>query len=393
MNISAVGDFKVRCSVNLLKVDYEVVMKALRSRRASLYEINRTPAEIHLESVCGRLQSQESNSVVCYSPTYERPDEPGSSSLHISPEGLSGGYRPQSLYRIVTYYEGGNLLRVKSAEKLIGSRTNKLRGDVVGFSQDAHKRCLESVAQLDQRAMGRPVFVTLTYPGDFSVYWLSWKRDLDAMGKRIMRKWAGCAFIWKLELQERGAPHFHLLLWNGPKVIRKKGANQDLFSWFAESWADIVGSDDSSHVAAGTRVEDIKSVHGVYYYVAKYIGKNTPVSLGAEQGKTGRCWGWIGRQNRVISKKVFAVHERIFKEIRVVVREWCAENSRGYQPGGKNEGNPFRCFLDWDWFQGTWAKLVGEIRGIIPWGNNEKAFMAWMFEEAGADRVGAFAFE
>ena len=73
------------------------------------------------------------------------------------------------------------------------------------------------------------------------------------------------------------------------------GPKEAIQSWFAVNWYEVVGSGESRHLAAGTGVEAVKSVRGVYYYASKYMAKveDDPAT---EYESIGRCWGIMGRQ-------------------------------------------------------------------------------------------------
>lgn len=77
------------------------------------------------------------------------------------------------------------------------------------------------------------------------------------------------------------------------QIIEPKEA---IKSWFAVNWYEVVGSGESRHLAAGTGVEAVKSVRGVYYYASKYMAKveDDPAS---EYESIGRCWGIMGREH------------------------------------------------------------------------------------------------
>src|ERR1017187_1456378 len=59
---------------------------------------------------------------------------------------------------------------------------------------------------------------------------------------------------------------------------------------------EIVGSGEPRHLAAGTGVETVKSVRGVFAYAAKYLAKveDDPAT---EYESIGRCWGIMGREH------------------------------------------------------------------------------------------------
>lgn len=159
-----------------------------------------------------------------------------------------------------------------------------IRGKVAGFSFASRRRLMRVIAKIPRKIL--PLFITLTYPGEFSKNDRIWKRNIDVFGKRWMREFPNSFIVWKLELQERGAPDIHLLVW-GVKLSRK------LMDWVSLSWYQVVGSGDPRHLAAGTRCEKIDSQRGAFAYVSKYTTKMER----PEYQEMGRAWGIIGREN------------------------------------------------------------------------------------------------
>ena len=81
--------------------------------------------------------------------------------------------------------------------------------------------------------------------------------------------------IWKLEPQQRGAPHFHLLVWgicfsasSAPCPNCSPIYRPPLFPTAVPRWFEIVGNNDPRHLAAGTRVEAVRSRNGVMRYAS-----------------------------------------------------------------------------------------------------------------------------
>jgi hypothetical protein len=141
-----------------------------------------------------------------------------------------------------------------------------------------------------------PMFVTLTYPDKFPDPVES-KIHLDNFIKRFRRRFPKAGWIWKLEPQERGAPHFHLLVW-GVDFIR-------LSFWVPGTWFAIAGGGDPKHLAwhegrcgHGNKhcVERVRSFKGVWFYASKYLGKKFEVA-GWNNKWTGRYWGVIAPEN------------------------------------------------------------------------------------------------
>lgn len=212
----------------------------------------------------------------------------GLSSAHISP-----GINPPSDHReegAAYLYLGGSLVTVRKPCIKTAQVGGGIRG-LASFSRASRVRLMRKLAMIKRHDL--PLFVTLTYPGEYSHDPKVWKNDLDKISKRLFRKFPSAGFIWKLEPQKRGAPHYHLLLWG-------IGYNEAI-KWFSRAWFEVVRSGDSRHLAAGTRVERIKSIKGVFAYASKYLAKEIiPDNANDDTIKevwlagVGRYWGIRG---------------------------------------------------------------------------------------------------
>ena len=159
---------------------------------------------------------------------------------------------------------------------------------------------------------------TLTYPKHYPKDGITIKRHLRNILKRMIRfgeKYGGIAVVWKLEFQERGAPHFHLLI-----VSQIPVALYTFRNWISTQWASVVNEwtvlesdlsrEDKSeqyrkNIKAGTSLEEVKSKRGSLTYFSYYIGKgrkNKEAQLKVPEGfeKIGRWWGIIGEANKLI---------------------------------------------------------------------------------------------
>jgi hypothetical protein len=124
--------------------------------------------------------------------------------------------------------------------------------------------------------------VTLTYPDLWSPDPVQWKSDLDAFLKRLLRLNPNFSAIWRLEPQERGAPHYHLL------IYQKSGKRPFLpHEWVSKSWAKITNGNPESC----SRVEALKSHRGGMFYAAKYCAKLGDGSLPDGWEHVGKHWG------------------------------------------------------------------------------------------------------
>lgn len=185
-------------------------------------------------------------------------------------------------------------LKEEMKDKKVDQKVNNKRGSVIStFSKEARRNMMYTLARVRRDCL--PCFVTLTYPAVYNTDPKAWKKDLHDFTMRLARKSAfeDVAGIWKLEPQRRGAPHYHLLLWNV--------SLEDLRAYVPKAWNEIVASGDLEHLR--WHRGDLSNVHCVqpvmtqkamYQYVTKYISK-----AALEDWKNvGKWWGMLWK-NRI----------------------------------------------------------------------------------------------
>jgi len=117
----------------------------------------------------------------------------------------------------VTFHIGGSLVRFESHEQfdfVNEPATGPKRSEIKEFSEKSRQRLRLSLAKVDQRKCGSPIFGTLTYPAEFPIDSETFKRHLKIFSQRFLRAFPYAGFHWKLEFQTRGAAHFHPIFWN-----------------------------------------------------------------------------------------------------------------------------------------------------------------------------------
>lgn len=184
------------------------------------------------------------------------------------------------------FYMGGSLAIARRLDRSKPVGGGGKRSAITTFSKASRTRLMRLLATLEREAL--PIFITLTYPAEYPVSSQIYKRHLDSFAKRLTRLEPSAAFVWRLEFQKRGAPHYHLLVWNVSYL--------KLLAWVSRAWFEVVGSGDEKHLAAGTRVENIRSLRGLMAYAAKYVGKIDPLQTSESMGHVGRWWGVVGRE-------------------------------------------------------------------------------------------------
>lgn len=164
------------------------------------------------------------------------------------------------------------------------------RGKVGGFTRSSQRR-LRVLTNTLPVTLPLPLFITLTYPGWWPDDPEQWKRDLNTMLKAISRELDAPPIIWKLEPQERGAPHFHLAVYSAAMLPKK---------WLSRRWYKVVGSRDRKHLKAGTKIERARSRRGALSYIAKYLEKKVGPRAGWEA--VGRYWGVWNRPKGLLKR-------------------------------------------------------------------------------------------
>jgi len=196
----------------------------------------------------------------------------------------------------------GRLVKAQVLTKGHQPNTHKhLRKEITDFSSQSRGRLFELFNSL--KLNRRATFVTLTYPTS-AVNQFEAKRHLRAFFKRIERMYSGRKItgIWRMEFQERGAIHFHIMFFGLPFIHK---------TTIAALWSQVTHTYNPF-----TRIEGVSGHKKLINYVAKYVGK---VNGGSEDGfnsltylsayqfqqgeKIGRVWGYINKKDLPLDEK------------------------------------------------------------------------------------------
>ena len=160
------------------------------------------------------------------------------------------------------------------------------RGDVSEFSYKSRQRLAFIAANSSVKFR---TMITLTYPAAFSQDGEQVKIHFHAFLTFCRRDFGNPNYLWFLEFQKRGAPHIHLLLdYPLPRTSVLVSAVRFRVS---AAWYRIVGSRDEKHLAAGTRVERLRSAQGGARYAVKYAFKMRQKVVPLLYQNVGRFWG------------------------------------------------------------------------------------------------------
>src|ERR671912_738380 len=197
-------------------------------------------------------------------------------------------------------------------------RGGGIRVRVRGFSRESRTNLLRRLASINRGAFkafkGRMIFVTLTYPGEYPQDPVVCKRHLKALRKRLQREYGTFAAFWRMGIQQRGAWHFHLLLFVGSSF----GSIGELRRFISSSWYEVIGKVSEGHLRTGTRVEAVKRWNQATSYVERYMAKPEEFPEGLE---TGRIWGIWNEELLPVRWETIEVNLRDAFRIRRIYRK------------------------------------------------------------------------
>jgi len=190
---------------------------------------------------------------------------------------------------------------------------------IVGWSRKSRARMWRRTSELDYgpyldliRAGRAPIMITLTYPGDWLVVapsGKSVKRHLAMFRRAWARAWREQPIaIWKMEFQDRGAPHFHLFMAEPHGLSAGRHPGLRFRQWLSTAWAAIVNHPDRDqyrrHLRAGTGVDYREALRctdpkRLAVYFAKHGSRSAkeyqhivPPAWRTPETGPGRFWGY-----------------------------------------------------------------------------------------------------
>jgi hypothetical protein len=205
-------------------------------------------------------------------------------------------------------------------------RGGGIRNRVRGFSRESRTNLLRRLASINRGAFkvfkGRMIFVTLTYPGEYPQDPVVCKRHLKALRKRLQSEYKSFAAFWRMGIQQRGAWHFHLLLF----VASSLGSIGELRRFISSSWYEVTGKDSEGHLRAGTRVVAVKRWKEATSYVERYMAKPEEFPQGLQ---TDRIWGIWNEELLPVQWETVEIGLRDALRIRRIYRKLAKRKSSG----------------------------------------------------------------
>lgn len=202
----------------------------------------------------------------------------------------------------------------------IKSNERKQRGKITNFSTHARQRLRRLLVESSLPNSERLGF-TLTLPWR-GIVWdekaMSEFRDcFNRFGLKFRRTFPNSAAIFRVELQQRKAPHIHAVWFLHNDDIKARDLRVDVphgtptatvrallcccaNNEISRLWCSCVPIRATDNVRGffehGTQVDDIASDGAMFRYLADHTSKSKQAQLGYQ----GKQWGVLGRKNLVI---------------------------------------------------------------------------------------------
>lgn len=161
------------------------------------------------------------------------------------------------------------------------------RSRISEFSKRSRFRLFTAMAKINDHLVNKPFFVTLTYHYGHTRPGNSTKSNLHSFLVSLRDFDINVQFIWRIEYQKRGAPHYHLFIFpdNHQKIKNRKAYLVKV----AEIWHRIADPDSQAHSEYGCKLIEIDNYRKACAYLSKYLAKVPTDGYLLQYGKHWGC--------------------------------------------------------------------------------------------------------
>lgn len=230
-------------------------------------------------------------------------------------------------------------------------KKNNPRGAITHFSKRARFRLFELIAQIDNNIDCKPLFLTLTYHHGHQNSKKSTKSQLHHFLTRLRQFDPQVQFIWRTELQSRGAPHYHIILFPSSEIV--SGSDKKYEAFLAKIWHDIADPKSYKHKEYGFKSVVITSYRDACSYISKYVAKEEKSNVASIEGKHWGCSRNLPiRLNCVVTLDDFS--SRIFTK---TIRAWLINHGKEKYAGSEymNIASDYTVFIDYNQLPEFWS--------------------------------------
>lgn len=181
--------------------------------------------------------------------------------------------------------------------------------------------------------------IVLTYPAEFPQDGKESKKHISVFLNNFRHKYKGVPYLWVLEFQKRGAPHYHF--------FTSLPVTEENHLWLARTWVRIACDDREDAFNFHTHSKNMIPWNmGNGAYVCKYIEKENQKDVPEGYINVGRFWG---ASRGLVPDPIFldaeemsaAYVDHIIKPVTRMVRALCRYHENVTTWWGRDENGTF----------------------------------------------------
>ena len=207
------------------------------------------------------------------------------------------------------------------------------------FSRRSRRRLLELFARLRWSLYEGAWFVTLTWHHALCDDPRRAQEVLNQFLTEFRRDLPGFDYVWRMEPQKRGVPHFHLMLL--PRRFEQTVPKETVRQWCRDAWHRIADPTSDHHKRHGVLVDYEPNYRRASAYLSKYTAKETDESF---WGYPGRRWG-ASRGLDVSDLEAWDLAQNDFEVLLKVAKRMLRQRGRCRQEWIDNLGASQQTFL------------------------------------------------
>lgn len=189
----------------------------------------------------------------------------------------------------------------------------RTESDITGFSLNARMRMMRMFSKIDYDYYKTPIFISATFHFDYKIERIFLKKTLDNFLKRLKRNLPEFHHIWKLELQEREAPHFHFMLLFIDKNLKINFS--EIEKIIEKNWLELKMCDCKYCNLYAIKTKKVNDYKHAMIYISKEIAKVTQNKIKCD---IGNYWN----HSREIKIKLYEKIELSYSEMQDVLIDY-----------------------------------------------------------------------
>jgi len=189
--------------------------------------------------------------------------------------------------------------------------------EIFGSSDSSLRRAKRKLERIDYGLFSSGKYVYKKRGFFFSLTWHKknpsrcGKAELRAFQMRLKRRFRRISIFWRLEWQERGSPHYHMII-----CVPEPVALGYMEEWVWKNWIDIIGEPTAcAQDVIGIFGRGVRLIQYLVGYAAKQDVKTPDIP-------TGRTWGFVGEPFPQILRRCCEIKYSEFRLFIRRVRRW-----------------------------------------------------------------------